>query len=95
MTVLVQKMLLRDEPQADRGARTLRSATEASAEHEQELVGAFKSACRRNNAPRRQPVAGHQYLRYPIRKMLGGIVTVATAEKILKLVFPCTCWWIH
>lgn len=41
MTVLVQKMLLRDEPQADRGRRTLRSVTEASAEREQQLVGAF------------------------------------------------------
>ena len=41
MTVLVQKMLLRDEPEADRGQRALRSITEASAELEQELVGAF------------------------------------------------------
>jgi hypothetical protein len=41
MAVLVQKVLLRDEPQADDGPRTLRSVTEASAEHEQQLVGAF------------------------------------------------------
>ena len=35
MSVLVQKMLLRDEPPADRGPRTLRSVTEASAALEQ------------------------------------------------------------